>query len=250
LKISEEDRKYLIRFLWCLVILGIVAIVLFKFYIPSNVMGSSMFPTLEDGDRVIFYKLACAYKLWQRGDIVYLIPPNSDGKTAFVKRIVGLPGETVRVYDGGVSINGIPLREPYAYFDHDFHKLRENRNEIQIFILGDGEYFVMGDNRDNSNDSRAFGHVDRKNIYGKLILFYWPPKKFLEKPAKPYAGQQQQPRQRSGLIFLLNNYSSLALPAFIASTTRFLSSFKSFLSSFSFMRILSKPVPSFSPSRL
>jgi len=142
---------------------------------PVVVEGTSMLPQLNDGERLLVNKLV--YYKWnsvswghlERGDIVVFWYP-SDPDKSYVKRIIGLPGETVEVRNGKVYINGRELNEPYIDTIHN-QNLRENviKNVDQHY------YFVMGDNRDNSSDSRVWGLVPEKYIYGKAFFRYWKP---------------------------------------------------------------------------
>lgn len=158
------------------VLLGVFAVQ------PVVVEGTSMLPQLADGERLLVNKLV--YYKWQsvswghleRGDIVVFWYP-SDPDKSYVKRIIGLPGETVEVRNGLVYINGRELKEPYLDNLHN-QNLRDNI----IKAVDQHYYFVMGDNRDNSSDSRVWGLVPEKYIYGKAFFRYWQPSKagFLE----------------------------------------------------------------------
>ncbi|MFN6964511.1 MAG: signal peptidase I [Pyrinomonadaceae bacterium] len=142
---------------------------------PVVVEGTSMLPQLNDGERLLVNKLVY-YKIqsvsWghlQRGDVVVFWYPNDPDKS-YVKRIIGLPGETVEVRGGKVFINGTELDEPYLDSEHN-QNLRDNI----VKRVEDHHYFVMGDNRDNSSDSRYWGLVPEKYIYGKAFFRYWKP---------------------------------------------------------------------------
>lgn len=142
---------------------------------PVLVEGTSMLPQLHDGERLLVNKLVY-YKIksvsWghiQRGDIVVFWYP-SDPDKSYVKRVIGLPGETVEVRNGRVYIDGKLLDEPYL---DDLHNksLRDNL----VRTVDQHYYFVLGDNRDNSSDSRYWGLVPEKYIYGKAFFRYWRP---------------------------------------------------------------------------
>jgi len=142
---------------------------------PVVVEGTSMVPQLNDGERLLVNKLVY-YKFknitWghiDRGDIVVFWYPGNPDKS-YVKRVIGLPGETVEVRTGKVYINGIELKEPYLDTIHN-QNLRDNL----IKAVDQHYYFVMGDNRDNSSDSRVWGLVPEKYIYGKAFFRYWKP---------------------------------------------------------------------------
>lgn len=132
------------------------------------VYGQSMEPNLSERQRLIIDKVG--YRLYppQRNDIVVIDIP--DMQEMLVKRIIGLPGETVALQRGVVYVNGEPLPEP---FPHDL-----GYQSTAPITLGPLSYFVMGDNRDNSNDSRTFGPVKREHIVGRVWLRYWPLSEF------------------------------------------------------------------------
>jgi len=133
---------------------------------PVKYEGTSMEPALKNGDRLMIQKRLGELK---RGDIVAFYYPNDTSKT-FVKRIIALPGETISTDTlGVVFINNSEIQEPYVSPDRN----RGNR-QFPESRLGPDEYFVMGDNRDTSNDSRFFGPVPRRLIYGKVMGRYWP----------------------------------------------------------------------------
>jgi len=108
----------------------------------------------------------------QQGDVIVLDPP-IPSEYPFIKRIIGLPNETVEVRDGKVYINGIPLDEPYTLPEPPKHNKDFGPQE-----LSEVEYFVMGDNRNGSNDSRSWGPIEQDDIIGRAWFIYWPPNKW------------------------------------------------------------------------
>ncbi len=141
----------------------------------TDVNGSSMYPTLEDGDQLIADKLSYRFHDPERFDIV-IFPYRYAEKTYFIKRIIGLPGETVRIDEqGNIYINGEVLEEHYGYETIEYAGLAAE--EIQ---LGDDEYFVMGDNRNVSEDSRYpdVGNVKRSELIGRAFVRIYPFSKF------------------------------------------------------------------------
>jgi signal peptidase I len=143
---------------------------------PVVVEGTSMVPQLQDGERLLVNKLVY-YKIqsvsWghiERGDIVVFWYPKEPDKS-YVKRVIGMPGETVEVRDGRVYIDGRELKEDYLDVEHNQTLPTWPAKRIE-----DHYYFVMGDNRDNSSDSRYWGLVPEKYIYGKAFFRYWKPK--------------------------------------------------------------------------
>lgn len=161
----------------------VVFILLGVFFVqPVVVEGTSMLPQLHDGERLLVNKLVY-YKIqsvsWghiERGDIVVFWYPNDPDKS-YVKRVIGLPGEMVEVKAGKVYINGTQLEEDYLDFEHNQSLPSWPAKKVE-----EHHYFVMGDNRDNSSDSRYWGLVPEKYIYGKAFFRYWKPQNigFLE----------------------------------------------------------------------
>lgn len=128
------------------------------------VYGQSMEPNLYERQRLIIDKVSYHFFPPSRNDIVVIAIP--DMEEMLVKRVIGLPGETVEIRKGVVYVNNEPLPEP---FPHDL-----GDESYGPTVLGPLNYFVMGDNRDNSNDSRSFGPVQREYILGRVWLRYWP----------------------------------------------------------------------------
>jgi signal peptidase I len=166
------------------IFLIIVVFILFGVFAvqPVVVEGTSMLPQLNDGERLLVNKLVY-YKIqsvsWghlERGDIVVFWFPKEPDKS-YVKRIIGLPGEVVEVRNGKVIIDGQELNEEYLDVEHN-----QSLPSFPAKRVDDHHYFVMGDNRDNSSDSRYWGLVPEKYIYGKAFFRYWKPSKmgFLE----------------------------------------------------------------------
>jgi signal peptidase I len=141
-------------------------IVTFGFQV-ARVEGQSMAPTLADQDRLIVNKLAYRLGHPRRSDIVMLYYPLNPDKS-FVKRVIAEEGDTVRIIDGRVYVNDVPLQDDYvpaAFRSHDDYGPQ---------VIPEGYYFVMGDHRNNSSDSRHWGMVPKKYIIGKVQLRWWP----------------------------------------------------------------------------
>ena len=177
---KPEEVNIVKDLLWLIVYIGTVILICFliiKFVgTRSRVDGSSMNPTLYDGDNLWVDKLSYTFGDPKRFDII-IFYPNGNEKITYVKRIIGLPGETVSMdLDGKIYINGQLLNENYA-LDEPFLPssigILSGNNEI---VLGDDEYFVLGDNRNNSMDSRRSdpGNVKREYIVGKVIVRIYP----------------------------------------------------------------------------
>lgn len=138
-----------------------------SFYIPSG----SMLPTLQIGDRILVDKLSYRLHLVHEGDIVVFRKPATDvGDPAvvdLVKRVIGLPGETISSAGGNVYIDGHLLKEPWL-------GTGVITNGIKAMIIPQNSYFVLGDNRGNSSDSRVFGPIQGKLIVGRVVLIFYP----------------------------------------------------------------------------
>jgi len=132
----------------------------------TRVQGQSMEPNLHTDQRLVVEKVSYRFHGPRRGDVVVIRVP-SQGEDLLIKRVVGLPGETVEIHDGQVYIDGQLLDEPYTN-----GSTRQGR--IGRVIVPALQVFVMGDNRDHSNDSRSFGPVPIENIVGRAWLSYWP----------------------------------------------------------------------------
>jgi signal peptidase I len=152
------------------IVLAVVVIVFI--YQPVKVEGTSMMPGLTDQERIFINKYT--YKLGagsiEREDLVVFHYPY-DPSQSYIKRIIALPGDSIRITDGTVYVNGMELAEPYVPPEY-----RDHVSLPKESVPAD-KYFVLGDHRSSSNDSRMWGFVDRKEIYGQAVFVYWPPDK-------------------------------------------------------------------------
>ncbi len=165
-KILREFVGYLVVIVSAVAVSLTIRIFIFE---PFIVPTPSMEPTLLSEDKVIVNKLSYKFGSVQRGDLVVFHSPVERQKD-LVKRAVGLPGDSIKLTENGeVFINSILLEEEYIALDANIVYSNET------FELSSGEYFVMGDNRNNSLDSRYFGPIRQENIFGKLVVIYWPP---------------------------------------------------------------------------
>jgi len=133
-----------------------------------RVDGFSMNPSLDNGEYILVNKLAYRFGKPERGDIIVFEYPD-DPSQELIKRIIGLPGETITVQDGKVSVNGVPLEEPYIAAAPFYNG---------TWVVNEGQLFVLGDNRNESKDSHEWGMLPMKNVIGKAVLIYWPPPKW------------------------------------------------------------------------
>jgi signal peptidase I len=136
-------------------------------YQPVRVEGTSMLPELRDQDRLFINKFAYHFESISRGDVVVFHYPRDPSKS-YIKRVIALPGDTLRIDEGRVYVNGKRIAEPYVPL-----RFRDDRSLSQR-VIPPHEYFVMGDHRSISSDSRDFGPVERNLIYGKAAFVYWP----------------------------------------------------------------------------
>ena len=167
---SSVEKKSAGILLWVrdLAVAAVASVLIITFlYQPVRVEGTSMLPRLEDRDRLFINKFVYHFTAIDRGDVVVFHYPR-DPEKSYIKRIIALPGDRFRVEHGRVFVNGKLVPEPYVPPEY-----RDNRS-VEEMILPPDNYFVMGDHRSISSDSRDFGPVDRALIYGKAIFVYWP----------------------------------------------------------------------------
>lgn len=164
-------KKYIRTILeWGLLILiaWVLSFGIRTFVIDTRIVPTgSMLPTIQLQDRLVFDKVLYKNKPFQRGDIVMFTAPEGSGENDdLVKRIIGLPGETLEVREGSVWINGEPIVEPYLKEAPEY--------EYGPTRIPEGSYLAFGDNRNNSKDSHVWGFVPEGNIEGKVLIRYWP----------------------------------------------------------------------------
>jgi signal peptidase I len=138
-----------------------------------RVVGSSMYPSLHDGDLLIASKVDYRVHPIERGDIVVLKDPLNP-RLDFIKRVVGLPGDRIRIHDHRVLVNGRQLREPYVEAPWVATGDWPGPGPNDSVVVPGGSYFVLGDNRDHSADSRVFNWVRQDEIDGKAVVRFWP----------------------------------------------------------------------------
>jgi signal peptidase I len=160
----------LLHWLRDLVFSFILAVIVILFlYRPVKVEGTSMMPTLDDQERIFINQFTYRFHFGNvdRGDTVVFWFPGDPSKS-YIKRVIGVPGDRIEVDHGSVIVNGQPLVEDYVPQEY-----RDQSSMIARTIPAD-EYFVLGDHRSSSNDSRSWGMVPRRYIYGKAVFIYWP----------------------------------------------------------------------------
>jgi len=176
-KRAANPTKYaILDWVWVIgIALAAALFINFVIIINSTVPSGSMETTIMSGSRMIGFRLSYLFKDPERGDIIIFKYPD-DPKQTYVKRIVGMPGETVEIRDGITFIDGEPLPEPYINENYWLGSIEGERYNSGPFEVPEDCYFVMGDNRGNSHDGRFWNNhfVSRKAIIGKALFCYWP----------------------------------------------------------------------------
>ena len=149
------------------VALGLALVIIIFLYQPVKVEGTSMAPLLSDQERIFINKFVYRFEPIERGDVVVFWYP-LDRSKSFIKRVIALPGETVTIRQGVVTVNGAVVPEPYVPPQY------EDVSDYGPTRVPADSYFVMGDHRISSNDSRVFGPVPSQFIYGRAVFAYWP----------------------------------------------------------------------------
>src|SRR6202790_3957237 len=150
-----------------LIAIGLALVIIVFLYQPVKVEGTSMAPLLSDQERIFINKFVYRFEPIQRRDVVVFWYP-LDHSRSFIKRVIGLPGENVEIRQGIVYVNGRAIDEPYVPAQY------EDMSDYGPVRVPKDSYFVMGDHRISSNDSRVFGSVASQFIYGRAVFAYWP----------------------------------------------------------------------------
>ncbi len=162
---TSEWKRFLLDLLETIGLALVLFVIINSISARVRVDGSSMLPTLHDGEFVLVNKLAYRMGTPARGDII-VFRSTTEADLDLIKRIVGLPGDHVVVGDGHVTVNGQALQEPY---------INDAPNYSGAWDVPPGSLFVLGDNRNDSSDSHMWGFLPEKNVIGKALLIYWPP---------------------------------------------------------------------------
>jgi signal peptidase I len=179
---SRNFRRAALEFLETLLMAVVLFIIINAATARILVQSISMQPNLKEGDLVLVNRLVYKFKEPKRGEVIVFRNPLNPDDVPYIKRIIGLPGDAVRIDQGKVFVNGGLLTEPY---------LATTTQRGGEFIVSARELFVMGDNRNNSSDSRAWGNVPLEHVIGRAEAVYWPPQdwqvlnQFLAQAAKP-----------------------------------------------------------------
>ena len=170
---AKEPTSMPVAAVWArdlLVSLAISAFIIIFLYQPVKVEGTSMMPGLEDQERIFVNKFVYRWEPIQRGDIVVFRYPRDTSKS-YIKRVVGVAGDHIRIKDGQLFVNEQAIDEDYVPSEY-----ADSRSYSEITVP-ENSYFVLGDHRTMSNDSRDFGPVNERYIYGKAVFGYWPMEK-------------------------------------------------------------------------
>ena len=158
-------------------ILETLLLTFFIFWIVNSLVGryridgNSMNPTLLNGEYLIISNFAYQLDEPERGDIIVFRHPRSE--LNLIKRVIGIPGDTIEIQDGIVRVNGVALDEPYIQAPPTYNS---------SCVVPEGQFFVLGDNRNNSSDSHAWGFLPEDHILGKALVVYWPPSDWSKVP--------------------------------------------------------------------
>jgi signal peptidase I len=154
---------------------------------PYRIYQVSMEHTLEPDQMVLVDKISPIFSPYERGDVIVFAPPKGfedENKDPFIKRLIGLPGDLVEIHDNAVYVNGVKLNEPYVYDGQP----TVPRNGLASWRVPDGQFFVMGDHRDESEDSRVFGTIAKSSVIGRAFVRYWPISTFGFVESASYSG--------------------------------------------------------------
>jgi signal peptidase I len=166
---AKRKGQFIIDFLEVILVSGLLFLGINTVSARVRVESISMEPTLNPGDFVAVNKLSYQLSQIHRGDIIVFRYPPAPDQEPYIKRVIGLPGEIIRIENGKVFVNGALVKENY---------LKENTMHGGKWQIPEDAVFVMGDNRNNSSDSRVWGMVPLENIIGKGVFVYWPPDKW------------------------------------------------------------------------
>jgi signal peptidase I len=169
-------KQILLDFFEVLVISSLVFAIVYVFIGQlMEVSGNSMYPTYLDKERIIAEKVSLKYKEIKRGEVVIFQHPTIKERHLLIKRVIALPGETFRISNGFVYINGVKLNEPYLQKDKPTNEIANGVILENVdYTLDSDSYILLGDNRTQSTDSRYFGGIHKENIIGRAFFVYYP----------------------------------------------------------------------------
>ena len=171
--LGPAPKSVLREYAEALIIAVLLALVIRTFVVQAfKIPSGSMIPTLKIGDHILVNKFIYYFEPIRRGDIIVFKFPQDETRD-FIKRVIGLPGETLEVRGREVLINGVPLKEPYVVYSDGPLAQALEREHLGPLVIPPGEFFMMGDNRDHSMDSRAWGFLNIHKIKGKAFIVYF-----------------------------------------------------------------------------
>ena len=196
--VTSGGRKSVLReYAEALIIAVLLALVIRTFVVQAfKIPSGSMLPTLQIGDHILVNKFLYYFTPLKRGDIIVFKFPQDETRD-FIKRVIGLPGETLEVRGKQVLINGAALAEPYAVHSEGSFPRAGDRAHLGPLVIPPGQLFMMGDNRDHSMDSRVWGFLDERKIKGKAFIVYFS----IRSEDIPYASALQ------GVVYVLTHPS-------------------------------------------
>lgn len=177
MSILQSIYHFLIDTIQTVLLAASVFLVIYIFlFRPFQVSGASMHPTFVDGEYVLTNLITLKFNELKKGDVIVFQAPN-DAEKDFIKRVIGVPGDSISIANGYIYLNGQKLDES-AYLNSDVLTYGGAfLSERQTVVVPDNQYFAVGDNRSHSSDSRQFGFIKREKIIGKSMFVYWPPNK-------------------------------------------------------------------------
>jgi len=172
----NDKMRYLMKeWVEPIIIAVILALIIRTFVVQAfKIPSGSMRTTLIEGDRILVNKFIYRFTQPKRGDVIVFIAPE-DKKKDFIKRLVGLPGETIQISDGAILVNNKPVEKNSVLRKRKYYNSGDFGVEGQSVTVPDDAYYVLGDNSVSSRDSRYWGFMPKKYLLGKAILIYWPP---------------------------------------------------------------------------
>lgn len=167
---AKEIREWVVAILIAVIVVIVIRMFLF---VSFSVDGDSMDPTLEDNDRVVVNKFIYSLTDIAHGDVIVF---NSQEESAYVKRVIGVPGDHIEMINKVVYLNGEPLEENYVSYDGESYMDNFTLSQLGVEeeVIPEGQYLVLGDNRPISRDSRDFGLISEDDIIGEVQLRFWP----------------------------------------------------------------------------
>jgi len=168
-----QQKSALREYAEALIVAVLLALVIRTFVVQAfKIPSGSMLPTLQVGDHLLVNKFLYSVTPIRRGDIIVFKFPQDESRD-FIKRVIGLPGETLEIRGRQILINGVPLSEPYAVYSEGALSWALERDHLGPLVIPSGKFFMMGDNRDHSMDSRVWGFLDMHKIKGKAFIVYF-----------------------------------------------------------------------------